>query len=235
VVFDDALATNQWDARIADRVRVALFDLGDWLPWLADARVMIDTSESRRADSRRDPRERDRLTLTYALHRLLLAHVLGCDACEVPIGRDVLGCPRLSGQALFTSLSHAGDGLALAVSAMGSVGVDIEPATRASAMPEIAERVCHPQDAAARPDPDGFVWSEALLALWVRKEAFLKAAGVGLQHDMTSFAAPDGAVLALPDGGSSRVCMLHIGSAWVAAVAAAPELAIECAWLRPLC
>lgn len=232
-VFDELLALHRWDTRLADRVCVALFDLGEWLPWLTDARVIIDAAEARRADSRRNAGERDRLALAYALHRLLLGHWLGCNASEVPIGRDALGCPRLPGGVLFTSLSHASEGLALAVSTAGPVGVDIEPATRASAMPEIADRVCHPQDAIAIAGLTGEAASEALLALWVRKEAFLKAAGIGLQHDMAAFAAPDRAVLELPGGGLSQVRMLHTHSAWFAAVAAAPELVVECAWLCP--
>lgn len=232
-VFDEALASHQWSSRLPDRVCVALFDLGDWLPWLVEARTIIDASEARRADSRRNAGERDRLVLAYALHRLLLGHWLGCNANEVPIRRDALGCPRLPGEVLFTSLSHASEGLALAVSAAGPVGVDIEPAARASVMPEIAERVCHPQEITAMPEPVGEVSSEALLALWVRKEAFLKAAGVGLQHDMAAFAAPDKAILELPGGGLSQVRMLHTNSAWFAAVAAAPELVVECARLTP--
>jgi 4'-phosphopantetheinyl transferase len=231
--FDEALTSHQWSTRLADRVYVALFDLGDWLPWLADARALLDASEVRRADSRRNAEERDRLALAYALHRLLLGHWLGCNAREVPIRRDAMGCPRLPGEVLFTSLSHASEGLALAVSTAGPVGVDIEPATRASAMPEIAERVCHPQEVAAMADLMGEASSEALLALWVRKEAFLKAAGVGLQYDMTTFAAPDRAVLELPGGGLSEVRMLHTNSEWFAAVAAVPELIVECVWLCP--
>lgn len=225
--FDEVLASHGWNVRLADRVYVALFDLGDWLPWLAEARALLDDSEVRRANSRRNAEERDRLVLAYALHRVLLGHWLGCNATEVPIRRDAQGCPRLLGDVFFTSLSHAKEGLALAVSAAGPVGVDIEPAARASAMPEIKERICHPQEAMVETS------DEALLALWVRKEAFLKAAGVGLQYEMTTFAAPDRAVLKLPGGGLSQVRMLHTTSDWFAAVAATPELIVECAWLCP--
>ena len=86
-----------------------------------------------------------RLTLAYALHRLLLARVLEMEPQKVPLWRDALGCPQVGAGPLRTSLSHADQWLALAVSRVGPVGVDIEPLTRAGALPEIAKSVCPPR------------------------------------------------------------------------------------------
>ena len=166
---------------------------------------------------------------------LLLGKALDRDAVEVPIGRDSLGCPRLRDDLLFTSLSHAHGCIALAVTATGPVGVDLEPAARASDMPEIAGHVCHPVDAAELAAFVGPEWSAALLALWVRKEAFLKAAGIGLEREMQTFPAPDNAVLPLPRPGGkpTRLRMLDAGAHWIAAVAGPPDTFIESAWLHP--
>lgn len=68
------------------------------------------------------------------------------------------------------SLSHAG-GFTLAVRADGPVGIDHEP-LGASVPPDVA---AHPSETG---DP---------LMLWVRKEAILKAVGLGLQIDPRSF------------------------------------------------
>lgn len=68
------------------------------------------------------------------------------------------------------SLSHAG-GLTLAVLADGPVGIDHEP-LEADAPWEV---VAHPSD------------SGDALRLWVRKEAVLKATGLGLAVDPRSF------------------------------------------------
>jgi 4'-phosphopantetheinyl transferase len=235
-VFDASLPIPGWTATASTRILVALFWLGDWQPWLPEAYAMIDGAERGRVEHRRFAADRDQLALAYALHRLLLAKALNRDASEVPIGRDPGGCPRVSGEPLFTSLSHANRCVALAVSATGPVGVDIESVARASVMPEIAERVCHPADAAALAAYVGPAWSAALLALWVRKEAYLKAAGVGLEREMQSFQAPDNCLLPLsrPGGEQTRLQMLDAGPHWVAAVAGAPDVAIDCAWLRPL-
>jgi len=234
--FDDALPTPCWSAAANTRILVAVANLADWRPWLPDAYEMLDAAELERIGRRRFAVDRDELALGYALHRLLLGKVLDRDAAEVPIGRDSLGCPRLRGEPLFTSLSHAQGCVALAVTATGPVGVDLEPAARASDMPDIAGSVCHPVDAAELAAFVGAEWSAALLALWVRKEAFLKAAGIGLEREMQTFAAPDNALLTLPRPGGkpARLQMLDVGPYWVAAVAGSPDTSVECAWLRPI-
>jgi 4'-phosphopantetheinyl transferase len=234
--FDDTLPTPCWGANAKSRILVALASLADWQPWLPDAYEMLDASEHERVGRRRFATDRDELALGYALHRLLLGKALDRDPTEVPIGRDSLGCPRLRGELLFTSLSHANHCIALAVTATGPVGVDLEPAARASAMPEIAGRVCHPVDAAELAAFVGPEWSAALLALWVRKEAFLKAAGIGLEREMQTFPAPDNALLTLPrpGGKSARLQMLDVGPDWAAAVAGSPDTSVESAWLRPV-
>ncbi|MFC5578023.1 4'-phosphopantetheinyl transferase family protein [Lysobacter niabensis] len=231
--FEGALSPSPWRFGPDTGVVVGLFDLHDWQPWLANAYAMLDARERDRVQGRRAATDRDQLALAYALHRLLLGNALACDAANVPIGRDAAGCPRLSGERLYTSLSHADRVLALVVSATGPVGVDIEPSSRASVMPEIAGRVCHPADTAEIAGLVEPAWAEALLALWVRKEAFLKAAGIGLQREMDTFTAPDNALLALPGGGMTRVRMLQAGPRWVAAAAGAPDIPVESAWLRP--
>lgn len=231
--FASALPGPNWNAAPNDRVLVGLFDLDDWQPWIPDAHALLDAAERRRVLGRRASAGRDQLALGYGLHRLLLGRVLGCNPADVPIGRDAAGCPRLSGSLLSTSLSHADGVVALAVTTTGPVGVDIEPSSRSTVMPEIASRVLHPADSAQLAGLAATRCNDALLELWVRKEAFLKAAGTGLQREMQTFAAPDDALLALPGGGIVRIRMLDAGTRWVAAVAGAPDVPVECAWLRP--
>lgn len=233
--FGDALPTPTWASLVSARIVVALINLDDWQPWLPEAWSLIDAAERGRVERRRFDADRDQLTLGYALHRLLLGNTLGCDVTEVPLTRDARGCPRLVDRPLCTSLSHANGCIALAVTATGPVGIDIESATRAAAMPEIAGRVCHPVDAAALAGLVQPAWSAALLTLWVRKEALLKAAGVGLEREMNGFSVPDDGLLPLspPAAEMSQLRMLDVGPHWVAAVAGPPGIPVESAWLRP--
>lgn len=233
--FDRALPTAEWP-RLADAgVLVALVSTSAWCPWLAEAQALLDPQEAARAGRQRREQDRETLTLAYALHRLLLARVLGLPAADVPLRRDGLGCPRLSDGATHTSLSHAKEWIAFAVTSRGPVGIDVEPATRASELPEIAARICHPAEAALLTVLAPHDRAAALLALWVRKEAFLKAEGIGMAREMTDFSAADGDVLAsesLP-GASVRVRMLDAGGDCVVAVAGPPDAAFHVAWLHP--
>ncbi|HEY5970374.1 MAG TPA: 4'-phosphopantetheinyl transferase superfamily protein [Pseudoxanthomonas sp.] len=232
--FAEALPSPDWPSVARGHALVALFQLGEWKAWLPQAAALLDAAELVRVERRRRQKDRDSLTLAYALHRLFLGTVLEMEAAVVPLGRDESGCPRLAGLSASTSLSHADDYVALAVCLHGPVGVDIEPRSRLAVMPEIAARVCHPDESARLRNFEGIAYGEALLALWVRKEALLKAAGVGLAREMTDFPAPEGESLPLDGnvGASTRLHMLEGGGAAVAALAAPHGIPIHSAWVR---
>lgn len=232
--FEGALRLPEPGTLNGQGIFVGLFALQDWMSWLPDAHALLSPTERRRVGSRRAEADRDALAMAYALHRLLLGRALSCGASLVPLVRDDAGCPRLPGCLMFTSLSHADRrAVAIAVTTTGPVGVDLEPASRSAVMPDLGEWISHPGDAKGVDCPGTATYNADLLALWVRKEAYLKAAGTGLSRDMHTFPAPDKALLKLPEGGRSRVQMIDAGPNWVAAAAGAPEAEVTSAWLRP--
>lgn len=231
-----ACAFEQSGLAFPRAIVVGLADPREWQPWLGEALTMLSAEEAERVRRRRITGDREALAITYALHRLLLGRAMDLDPRDVPLFRDGEGCPRLEGDAAYTSLSHADGLIALAATTSGPVGVDIEPAARACVMEEIAGRVLQPGEAAelsALPEP---VRGKALLELWVRKEAVLKAAGVGLAVPMETFAAPEHARLMLHGlcAGPIQIRMLQAGPRCVAAIAGRSGVAIKCQWLRPV-
>lgn len=232
----DALALRPSRARSCV---VAVAELDEWESWLQDASALLDPAERWRVSHRRLAADREALTIAYALHRTVLAGVLDMAPADVPLTRDERGCPRLSGLALHTSLSHAEGVAAFAVCGMGPVGIDIEPASRWSELPHVASSVCHADEAEQLAGLREPAYGRELLALWVRKEAMLKAEGIGLEREMSSFIAADGAVLPLTGGanataGDVRLSMLDLGLRWTAAVAAPVDAVIEGIRLRPM-
>jgi 4'-phosphopantetheinyl transferase len=235
-VFQAAMPAPGWGIRARDSVLVALFMVDDWRPWLSETRGMLDIVERARVDRQRQPAQRELLAFAYTCHRLLLSAVLDRPAADVPLMRDAKGCPRLRDDSAHTSLSHSDGLVALAVSMSGPVGVDIEPLRRAATMPEIAGRICHPQELADLSTLSaGMGRNLALLALWVRKESLLKAAGIGLEREMDSFLAPADVPLALHPGRTESVVirMLDGGTGAIAAVAGPKDIPVSAAWLRP--
>lgn len=231
-VFADAIgATWLWPGRIA----VALMQVDDWRGWLADAQALLSAGESERVRRRLIAADRDALALAYALHRLLLGTVFDRDPVQVPLDRDARGCPRLADGLGYTSLSHADGLIAVAVTTAGPVGVDIERSTRAAVMAEIAHCVCHPSEIGEVAALPAAARGAALLGLWVRKEAVLKAAGVGLAVPMDSFTAAQQCGRAPRGAGFDAigVRMLDVGDHCMAAVAGPRGVGIECRWLHP--
>lgn len=214
---------------------VAIAGLPAWRPWLDEAIGLLDDAENERVSRRRRASDRDALTLSYALHRLYLAAMLGLEPHAVPLSRDALGCPQLGAGLGRTSLSHTDDLVAFAYSARGPVGVDIEPSTRAAMLPDIADRVATPEELSALDGLSEATRAAALLALWVRKEALLKAAGIGMAREMHTIACPEAQPLALPtvEAGLVEVRRLDTGGPCEAAVAVSPGSFVHFKWLHP--
>ena len=238
-VFERAWPPPGWIERVRSGAAVVLVRQSEWRSWLGDARALLDDEELARVERRRRPGDRDSLVLAYSLHRLLLSTLLGIAPARVPIGRDEKGCPRLPDNRFWTSLSHGDEHLAFSFSGMGPVGVDIECSARAAELPGILERLCAPREAMLASLLDDPARADWLLALWVRKEAFLKAAGIGMERGMETFEAADGAVLRLPwDQQQSRqahvqLSSLQSGEDCVAAVATVAGVPLVGHWLNP--
>lgn len=167
--------------------RVCVADSRKWMPRLDELRALLEPDEQARVDRMRFACDRDALTVAYALHRVELAGTLGVAPAAVPLRRDALGRPRVADDEVWTSLSHAGPWLAIAVDGASPVGVDIEPLSRIGAMAEVAGSLLHPDEYAWSDDGVDEARAHRLLALWVCKEAVLKAAGMGLRMAMSSF------------------------------------------------
>lgn len=229
----DGTPLNQWASQ---GVLVAVFALEEWGACVADAFEILDTRERERVLRQRRPADRSGLTLAYALHRLLLSRITDVPVGHVPLARDTQGRPVLESMAIDTSLSHSDGYVAVAVSADGPVGVDIEPVHRAAVMPEIAGRICHGDESLRMAAHDETTRGRALLDLWVRKEAFLKAAGVGLAREMDTFALAEGETHALHHGSAENVVvdLTVLGPDVACAVARVPGSVCAAGWLRPV-
>jgi 4'-phosphopantetheinyl transferase len=211
-------------------VVLAFADLSDWRPWREEAAGLLSPAERERVQRKRRPIDQEELTLTYALHRLFLGAIRNLSPHEVPLARDAEGRPCLHGWAGGTSLSHASGAAAFVFSPSGAVGIDVESRARTAVMDELVAQVAHPAERAAL--PSGALRNEALLALWVRKEAFLKAAGVGLACEMDTFRATEGEVLdtglagaAVPQRVRLSAWDLHPG--FQLALASPPDLPVQ--------
>ena len=150
----------------------------------------LSAEERNRAERYRFPADRRRYIGSHECLRRQLAARLGCTPAQVEFGAGVRGKPCLGGRWAATpwrfSLSRSAGLAAVAISATGEVGVDIEAVRPISNLEELAGRCMSDSELAeyrAGP-PDRAL--EFFFHLWTCKEAVLKAAGVGLSLDPRS-------------------------------------------------
>lgn len=155
----------------------------------------LDAAERARLLRLRTPDARNRYLTLHHLTRSAVARALGKSPAELVIERSCERCgkdhgrPRLADDAAGVTFSGSNGrgwvGVAVA-RGLGPVGLDLEGRLTSSEHRHLANLVRAPGDSPAS--------GADVAASWVRKEAVLKAAGVGLFVDM-------GAVQVLDDGG----------------------------------
>ena len=137
----------------------------------------------------------------------VLARYLAVEPGSLTLGRTPAGKPELAGAPFRVSLAHGGGVALVAVTDGREVGVDVEPVRPVSGgWSLVAPRAHAGRAPAARAGSDRAAGMRVLVDHWTRKEALLKAAGVGLAVDPVLVEALDGAsVRAVPPTlGSAR-------------------------------
>lgn len=170
-----------------------------WLDTSRPHQPLLDAADEDRVAQLSDERSRRRTATARSLVRVVVASVLGVDTDDVVIDRRCPRCgaahgpPRIVApdSSWHLSASTAGTGGLLAMTAAGPVGVDVERLRPVRAARRRADQVlvgAEPRAvASAEPDRAG----DALLGQWVRKEAVVKATGLGLPAGLRRYEVLD--------------------------------------------
>lgn len=113
-----------------------------------------------------------------SLRRAILGEFLGRPADSIEWKKTNHGKPYLPNSKLHWSVSHSGDYWALAVSEASPLGVDVERWHGLDRLERIAMRMFLPEENEFwRSFPQPVQKEQAILQLWTRKEAYIKAKG----------------------------------------------------------
>ena len=150
----------------------------------------LSAEEMGRADRYLFPADRRRCVRSHLHLRRELAARLGCAASHVEFGASSVGKPCLAGRwadaPLCFNLSRSAGLAAVAVSEDREVGVDIEAVRPIPNNDELVQRcLSYSELAEYRAEPSERSLDD-FFQQWTRKEAALKAAGVGLRCDPRS-------------------------------------------------
>lgn len=133
--------------------------------------------------------------VSYATLRCVLQSYLGIPARDVVVDRACQICgephgrPRVPGQQLAFSVSHSSRLIVVAVAASGKIGVDVEHA-EAKGVDAVRDIALGAIELASLRPLDASSYKATLRRLWVRKEAVLKAYGIGLLEDPRNVLSP---------------------------------------------
>lgn len=185
---------------------------------------LLSPDERARADRFRMARDRRRSILARSALRIILARSLNVEPSALRFEYGPHGKPALSGPAapLSFNVSHSDDLALIAVREGGPIGVDIERIRADMGGDEIAERFFCPAERAwllslpSDQRPDGF------FTLWTRKEAYIKARGSGLWHDLHAFDVSQSPPLPVQGTGTEQrwfICDLPLETDYAAALA----------------
>jgi 4'-phosphopantetheinyl transferase len=154
-----------------------------------NTRRLLSADEHARAARFHFERDRNRFVNARATLRRLIGAALGCDPRSVPIRVDENGKPMLDSprSGLQFNITHSHQHALYALATGRRVGVDIERHGRLRDDGAIAERFFSPSEFAAWNALADSGRARAFVQTWARKEAFVKARGLGLRSPLASF------------------------------------------------
>ncbi len=222
-MIDVALRQSGFMPPARGEVRALIFEASGLSAHVSSAETLLDAVEAERARRLRFDRDRDRYVIAHAVWRLVLAKCLDLELGNLPLVSAPSGQPRLPNTPLSTSLSHSGGWVAVAICGGESVGIDIEQTPPRIRMSDLVPSICTPAEARQLMTLGTASRESALLALWTRKEALLKAFGVGLAEALVTLSAQEGEWVAAPPLAaglaSCRASMLSLPPGLVGALA----------------
>jgi 4'-phosphopantetheinyl transferase len=151
-----------------------------------DDLLLLDAGEQERFRRYHFEADRVRFAIAHLHQRRILGAYLECEPDRVSFHLSRFGKPRVAAdRPLNFNLSHSRHFAMLAISTETEVGVDVEDVRPME--PEVAQHYFSPVEQAALASLEGEDWLHGFYRCWTRKEAILKAEGVGLQLPLSSF------------------------------------------------
>lgn len=159
------------------------------LPVAATMAALLSPEERARADRFAFAQDRQRYIAAHAALRRIVGERVGVRGDQLRFVAGPFGKPALvgPGAGLHFNLSHSGGIALVALCAAGEIGVDVEVPRRLLDAQALAAAHFTDDEARALAALPADARAQAFLMCWTRKEACLKALGVGLQLDARSF------------------------------------------------
>ena len=147
----------------------------------------LSADESGRATRFHFSAGRQHYIVAHGVLRDLLARYLHCEPSQLDFSTNDYGKPALVGHKLEFNLSHSGDFALIAITQECKVGVDVERIRPELERESIARRFFSPNEVSELMALALEQRKMAFFNAWTRKEAYIKAQGMGLSLPLDSF------------------------------------------------
>jgi 4'-phosphopantetheinyl transferase len=157
---------------------------------LVQLRQILSLGEQERVSRFQFEVDRRRSVIGRGCLRLLLGQVLNLPANELQFEDDVFGKPSLLVEEAFSlefNVSHSGDMVLIAITRGRAVGVDVEKIRTDLDIESVAAQFFSANEYRVLASLSGPTRYQAFFTCWTRKEAYLKARGVGLSLPLDQF------------------------------------------------
>lgn len=144
----------------------------------------LDPSERERWNRFQAPRVKGEFLVGKAMARRILGSALGLRAGDVRFTHNAKGKPELADGAYAFNLSHSHGWALFALTPSGRIGVDIERVRPVTDLMDLARRYFTPAEVEAIGIADSAAQLELFYRVWTRKEAFIKAHGLGVAYGL---------------------------------------------------
>ena len=146
---------------------------------------LLSPAELARANRFHFTKDRQAYIAAHGALRTILASYLDCGPAEIDFASGTNGKPAVAG--IQFNLSHSADLGVVAVTPDRELGVDVELVDPQRANMDVARRFFSPSEVAVLQALPTDLQPAAFFNCWTRKEAYLKAIGLGLSVPLDSF------------------------------------------------
>lgn len=147
----------------------------------------LSADEARRASSFQFDKDRNHYIVAHFSLRDVLGRYLKAEPAKLEFSIDQYGKPALLEHKLEFNLSHSGSFALVAVTQSRIIGVDVERMREGISSLVIARQYFSPAEVAEFDAVPVEQRETAFFTCWTRKEAFIKAKGLGLSLPLDSF------------------------------------------------
>lgn len=185
--------------------------------------LFISADEQKKADKFIKKEDRHAYLIRHHLLRSWLSVWLNDNPDHLTFEKNPFGKPFLNKESIHFNMSRSGDELAFAF-APAMVGIDIELCRKADAFFPVAYRYFHPAEQKMIRTDDDFFY------VWTRKEAVLKAQGIGIYDGFADIDCSGSETHVL--GHSFQLNSLHTGSSIISFAAEKLHSPLEVCYLE---